>query len=58
VGDPVALLLADQDVAGQLLLAVRVVAQHVVEEIGRAEDVPRGLLEEVEVLAVLRDQDL
>src|SRR4051794_14454425 len=53
VRDPVALLLADQDVAreGGVL---GVAAQHLIEQIRGAEDVARGLLEQVEELAVSR----
>jgi hypothetical protein len=57
VGDPVALLLADQDVPGELL-ALGEGAQHLVEQVRGADDVPRGLLEQVEELAVLGDEDL
>ena len=57
VGDPVALLLADEDVAGELL-AIRPAAEHLVEEVGGAGDVAPRLLEEVEELAVARGEDL
>src|SRR3954462_452637 len=51
VGDPVALLLADQDVAGEVGV-VGEVAQHLIEQVGGALDVSGGLLEQVEELAV------
>ena len=51
VRDPVAVLLADQDVAGQLA-ALGVVREQPLEQLGRAQDVAAGLLEEVEELAV------
>src|SRR2546421_165645 len=57
VGDPVALLLADQDVPRQVG-ALRVVAEHLVQEVGRAHDVARRLLEQVEELAVVGNEDL
>ena len=57
VRDAVALLLAQQDLARQLL-RLRVVAQHPVEQIGGAQDVGAGLLEEVEELAVAGGEDL
>src|SRR5437588_3788486 len=58
VRDPVAVLLADEDVAGQLLAPVRVRPQQLVEQVGRADDVPPRFLEEVEVHAVARHEDL
>src|SRR3954451_14907558 len=57
VGDPVALLLADQDVAREVS-ALGIGAQHLVEQVGRPDSVRGGLLEEVEELAVLRDEHL
>ena len=51
MGDPVALLLADQDLAGQLTV-VGIGGEHLVEQLGGAQDVAGGLLEEVEVLAI------
>src|SRR5918999_1043060 len=56
VRDPVAVLLADQDVARELA-AVGVVAQHLLEQPGGAQDVAAGLLEQVEELAVTRCED-
>src|SRR4051794_38933107 len=55
VRDPVALLLADQDVARHAGV-LRVAAQHLVEQVGRAHDVAGGLLEEVEELTVSRHE--
>src|SRR3954447_12959047 len=57
VGDPVALLLADHDVARQVG-ALREVGEHLVEEVGAMDDVPGGLLEQVEELAVARAEDV
>src|SRR3954447_4382893 len=57
VRDPVALLLADQDVAGQVR-PLGIGAQHLVEQVGGADDVAAGLLEQVEVLAVPGDEEL
>ena len=57
VGDPVALLLADHDVAREVR-PVGVVGEHLVEEVGAAHDVRGGLLEEVEEDAVLAGEDL
>ena len=57
MGDPVAVLLADQDVAREVLL-LGVAAQHLVEQVGSAHDVGGGFLEEVEELAVLRHEHL
>ena len=51
VRDPVALLLADQDVARELAVLGEL-AQHLVEQLRGAQDVAAGLLEEVEELAV------
>src|SRR3954471_20906157 len=51
VRDAVALLLADQDVAGEGGV-LGVAAQHLVEQVGGAQDVAGGLLEEVEELAI------
>ena len=56
VRDPVAVLLADEDVAGQLV-ALGEVPQHLLEQAGRAQDVASGLLEQVEELAVARGDD-
>jgi hypothetical protein len=52
VCDPVALLLADEDVPGQLA-ALGERGRHLVEQVRGADDVARGLLEQVEELAVL-----
>jgi hypothetical protein len=57
VGDPVALLLADHDVPGEIA-PVREVGEHLVEQIRPADDVLGGLLEQVEELAVARQEDL
>ena len=57
VRDPVAVLLADQDVPREVGL-LGIVAQHLVEQVGAAHDVRRGLLEQVEELTVLGDEDL
>ena len=57
VGDPVALLLADHDVAREVR-PVGIVGEHLVEEVGAAHDVRRRLLEEVEEHAVLAGEDL
>ncbi len=57
VRDPVAVLLADQDVAGQVVAALGEAAQHLVEQVRRPEDVAAGLLEEIEELAVTRGYD-
>ena len=54
--DPVALLLADQDLARELV-ALGVLAQQLLEQLGGAQDVPARLLEEVEELAVPRGKD-
>src|SRR5215210_5408605 len=51
VGDPVAVLLADQDLARELV-ALRVRVQQLLEQRDRALDVPAGLLEQVEELTV------
>ena len=56
VRDPVAVLLADQDVARELV-ALGEVAQHLLEQAGGAQDVAAGLLEQVEELAVARGED-
>src|SRR3954454_15259690 len=56
VGDPVALVLAHEDVPGPLA-RLRVVAQHLVEQVGRADVVRSRLLEEVEELALLGGED-
>jgi hypothetical protein len=57
VGDPVAFLLADDDVASEVG-AIGVVGEHLVEQIGAADDVGRGLLEEVEEDPILTGEDL
>ena len=57
VGDPVALLLADDDVARQVR-PVGIVGEHLVEEVGAAHDVGRRLLEEIEEHAVLAGEHL
>ena len=54
--DPVALLLADQDLAGELV-ALGVLAEHLLEQAGGALDVAARLLEEVEELAIPRRND-
>src|ERR671930_547762 len=55
--DAVALLLADHDVARQVG-AVGVVREHLVEQVGAADDVGGGLLEEVEEHTVLAGENL
>jgi hypothetical protein len=57
VRDPVALVLDGLDLAGEVL-ALREVREHLVEQLGRSDEVGRGLLEQVEELPVLRDEDL
>jgi hypothetical protein len=57
VGDPVALLLADHDVAREVG-AVGEVREHLVEEVGPTDDVLGRLLEQVEELAVARAEDV
>jgi hypothetical protein len=57
MGDPVALLLADQYLAREVA-ALGIVAEHLVEQIGGANDVAPGLLEEVEELTSARREDL
>src|SRR3954454_23049367 len=57
VGDPVALLLADHDVAREVG-AVGEVGEHLVEQVRAARDVARRLLEQVEELAVARAEDV
>jgi hypothetical protein len=57
VGDPVPVLLADEDLADEVRL-VRVLDQHLLEQPGCADDVARRLLEQVEELPVARDEDL
>jgi hypothetical protein len=54
VRDPVALLLADQDLARELAV-IGEGREHLVEQIGRAEHIAGGLLEQVEVLAIAWD---
>src|SRR3954447_18994873 len=56
VGDAIALVLAHEDVPGPLA-RLRVVAQHLVEQVGRANVVRGRLLEEVEELALLGSED-
>ena len=56
VRDPVAVLLADQDVASELA-ALREVAQHLLEQPGGAQDVAARLLEQVEEPTVARGDD-
>src|SRR4051794_29823382 len=51
VREPVALLLADQDVARDVL-RVREASEHLVEEVGAAHEVARRRLEQVEELAL------
>ena len=55
VRDPVPILLADEDVARQPGV-LRVAAEHLVEQVGRAQDVGGGLLEEIEELPVFRHE--
>src|SRR4051795_13533537 len=57
VGDPVALLLADHDVAGEVR-PLREVGEHLVEEIRPPHHVARRLLEQVEELPVARAEDV
>ena len=57
VRDPVALLLADDDVARELTV-VGPLIQHPFEEPGGPHDVRAGLLEEVEELALLGREQL
>ena len=57
VRDPVALLLADHDVAREVG-PVGIVGEHLIQEVGAAHDVGRGLLEEIEEDAVLAGEDL
>ena len=57
VRDPVALLLADDDVAREVG-PVGVVGEHLIQEVGAADDVGRRLLEEIEEDAVLAGEDL
>ena len=57
VRDPVALLLADDDVARQLAV-VGPLLEHPLEQPGGAHDVRAGLLEEVEELAFLGREEL
>jgi hypothetical protein len=57
VGDAVALLLADDDVAREIR-PVGIVGEHLIEEARAADDVGRRLLEQVEEDAVLAGEDL
>src|SRR5919112_315649 len=57
VGDPVALLLADHDVAREVG-PLREVGEHLVEEVRTADDVLRRLLEQVEELPVSGAEDM
>jgi hypothetical protein len=57
VRDPVAVLLADQDLAGELV-ALGVLVQELLEQPGRALDVAAGLLEQVEELTVPWGEDI
>ena len=57
VRDPVALLLADDDVAREFAV-VWPLLDHPFEEARRAHDVRAGLLEQVEELAFLRGEEL
>src|SRR4051794_33938391 len=57
VGDPVALLLAHDDVARELGV-VGPGREHPLEQVGGADDVRAGLLEQVEELAFLRREQL
>src|SRR3954451_12479856 len=56
VGDPVPVLLADEDVAGELA-ALGERDEHVLERARGAQDVAAGLLEEIEDLPVTRGED-
>src|SRR4051794_39790563 len=56
VGDPVPVLLADEDVAGELA-ALGERDEHVLEQARGAQDVAAGLLEEIEELPVTRGED-
>ena len=57
VGDPVALLLGEQDLPGQVR-PLRPALQHLLEHAGGLHDVRGGLLEEVVELALLRHEEL
>src|SRR3954466_1002319 len=57
VGDPVALLLADHDVARDVG-SLREVSEHLIEEVGAANDVLGRLLEQVEELPVAGAEDV
>ena len=57
VGDPVALLLADDDVPREIR-PVGVVGEHLIQQVGAAHDVGGRLLEEVEEDAVLAGEHL
>jgi hypothetical protein len=56
VRDPVAVLLADQDVARELA-ALGEVLQHLLEQARGVQDVAAGLLEQVEELPVTGGED-
>ena len=57
VRDPVALLLADHDLARQLPV-VGPAVEHLLEQLGGLDDVAAGLLEEVEELTLLRREQI
>ncbi len=57
VDDPVALVLAVEDL-GRELLVVRIIAKQAVEQLGGLLDVLASFLEELEVDAVARSEDL
>jgi hypothetical protein len=54
VCDPVALLLADQDLARELAVLGEG-REHLVEQLGGAQDVAGGLLEQIEVDTIAWD---
>ena len=55
--DPVAVVLDGLDLTREVL-AVREVAEHLLEELRRPHEVAGGFLEQVEELAALRDEHL
>jgi len=57
VGDPVAVLLADQDVARQLI-TLGVLREQLLEQCRGPKDVPARLLEQIEELAIARGKDV
>jgi hypothetical protein len=57
VRDPVAVVLDGLDLTREVL-ALREVAEHLDEQLGRPHQVAGGFLEEVEELLVLGDEDL